>query len=127
MGRLILSSLASVGVHTLLENGLLTIAITAGSFFIFLKKHPITDAPDTLFEKGNPLVPATLSVTCAYTVLHLIEFFIEFTKFGEMYFWIISPGEILTIIADFLFILAGAILAFVVAHISMDKFEYDED
>ena len=35
MGRLILSSLASVGVHTLLENGLLMIAITAGSFFIF--------------------------------------------------------------------------------------------
>ena len=103
-------------------NGLL---ITTASFFMFLWRKDSQDAPETLFERGNRLVPATLFVTCSYTVVHLIHLIIEVIDFGSTYLWLLSPGEIFSIIADFLFVFAGALLAFVAAHVAMDKFEFE--
>ena len=117
------SSLVSVLLNTLVIDGIVFALITTLSFFIFLKEKGEPDAPKTLFEKGNPLVKATFFVTCTYTVLHLIHFIIEFVDFGHAYFWILSTGEVLTAVADFLFILAGAMLAFLSAHLCMDRFE----
>ena len=109
----------------LLFDGVLMALIPAASFCIFLWRKDSQDAPDTLFERGNRLVPATLFVTCSYTVVHLIHLIIEVVDFGNTYLWLLSPGEIFSIVADFLFVFAGAMLAFVTAHISMDKFEFE--
>ncbi len=110
----------------LLLDGVLLALIAALSFFIFLWRRTSQDAPDTLFEKGNRLVPATLFVTCSYTFVHLTHLIVEVVDFGNTYLWILSSGEILSIISDFLFVFAGALLAFLTAHISMDMFEFEE-
>ena len=109
----------------LLFDGLCLALIASLAFFIFLRRQPAQDAPTTLFQRGNRLVPATLFVTSTYTLIHLVTLLIEVLDFGSTYLWLLSWGEVLAIIADFLFVFAGAILAFITAHVTMDKFELE--